>query len=284
MNNRILIVILLLGSVIMTLACISNTQEQPSDKEQLIVAVSILPQADFVERIGGNKTKVIVMIPPGASPATYEPTANQLIELSDAKIYAALGSGLPFEKVWLDKIRSVNEDMLVINTSQGVDMIPKDPHVWLSTRSVKIQVENIYQGLVRVDPGNKDLYFQNKEQFLEELTTLDIQINESLGGSNNRSFMVFHPSWEYFARDYNLTMIPVEIEGKEPSVGDMVNLIETAARNNITVIFVQPQFSTNSAQVIADEIGASVVPIDPLGKDYITNMRIVTDAFVRVLL
>ena len=166
----------------------------------------------------------------------------------------------------------------------GVDMIPKDPHVWLSPRSVKIQVENIYQGLVRVDPGNKDLYFQNKEQFLEELTTLDMQINESLEGSNNRSFMVFHPSWEYFARDYNLTMIPVEIEGKEPSVGDMVNLIETAARNNITVIFVQPQFSTNSAQVIADEIGASVVPIDPLGKDYITNMRIVTDAFVRVLL
>ncbi len=96
--------------------------------------------------------------------------------------------------------------------------------------------------------------------------------------------MVFHPSWEYFARDYNLTMIPVEIEGKEPSAGDMVNLIETAIQNNITVIFVQPQFSTNSAQVIADEIGASVVPIDPLGKDYITNMQIVTDAFNSTLL
>jgi len=284
MNNRILIVLLLLGAVIMTLACISNTQEQPSDEEQLIVAVSILPQADFVEQIGGNKTKAVVMIPPGASPVTYEPTANQLMELSDAKIYVALGSGLPFEMVWLDKIRSVNKNMLVINTSQGVDIIPKDPHVWLSPRSVKIQVENIYQGLVQVDPGNKDLYFQNKEQFLEELTTLDMQINESLGGSSNRSFMVFHPSWKYFARDYNLTMIPVEIEGKEPGVGDMVNLIETASRNNITVIFVQPQFSTKSAQVIADEIGASVVPIDPLGKDYITNMQIVTDAFISTLL
>ena len=283
MNNRVLIIILL-GAVITFSACINNTQEQPSGEEQLIVIVSILPQADFVEQIGGNKTKAIVMIPPGASPITYEPTANQLMELSDAKIYAALGSGLPFEKVWLDKIRSVNKDMLVINTSQGVDIIPKDPHVWLSPRSVKIQVENIYQGLVQVDPGNKDLYFQNKEQFLEELTTLDMQINESLGGSSNRSFMVFHPSWEYFARDYNLTMIPVEIEGKEPSAGDMVNLIETAIQNNITVIFVQPQFSTNSAQVIADEIGASVVPIDPLGKDYITNMQIVTDAFNSTLL
>lgn len=283
MNNKVLIMILL-SAVITFSACIDNTQEQPSGEEQLIVIVSILPQADFVEQIGGNKTKAIVMVPPGASPVTYEPTANQLMELSDSKIYAALGSGLPFEKVWLDKIRSVNKDMLIINTSHGVDIIPKDPHIWLSPRSVKIQVENIYQGLVQVDPGNKDLYFQNKEQFLEELTTLDMQINESLRGSKNRSFMVFHPSWEYFARDYNLTMIPVEIEGKEPSAGDMVNLIETASQNNITVIFVQPQFSTNSAQVIADEIGANVVPIDPLGKDYITNMQIVTDAFISTLM
>jgi zinc transport system substrate-binding protein len=282
-KSKVFTIIMLIIVIFICNACIDNTQEQQTGKEQLAVAVSILPQADFVEHIGGDRVKVIVMIPPGASPATYEPTTSQLRSLSNAKLYVKLGSGLPFEEVWMDKIRSANTDMLIIDTSQGVDIIPKDPHIWLSPRSVMIQVENIYEGLYQIDPKEKEYYSRNKEQYLEELSDLDSRINESFMFSQNRSFMVFHPSWGYFARDYNLTMITVEIEGKEPSPSDLERLIKTAKENNIKVVLVQPQFSTRSAQVIANEIGGSIIPIDPLEKDYITNLYNVTSTIAQVL-
>jgi len=283
MNNRILPVIILLIAVILGNGCIDRTPEQQTNQDMIVVIVSILPQADFVEHVGGDNVKVIVMIPPGASPATYEPTAGQLKAVSSAGMYAKVGSGLPFEEVWLDKISSTNPDMLVVDTSEGVDLITGDPHIWLSPRSVMVQVGNIYRGLAQVDPENEGHYYQNKEQYLHDLEELDHEINESLSGFDKRTFMVFHPSWSYFARDYNLTMMAVEIEGKEPSLGDMADLIRTAKENNIKIIFVQPQFSTRSAEVIATEIGGSVVPVDPLARDYITNLRQVADELTQSL-
>jgi zinc transport system substrate-binding protein len=282
-KSKVFTMMMLIIAIFICNACIDHTPEQQTDKEKIVVAVSILPQADFVEHIGGDRVKVIVMIPPGASPATYEPTASQLRSLSNAKLYVKLGSGLPFEEVWMDKIRSANTDMLIIDTSQGVDIIPKDPHIWLSPRSVMIQVENIYEGLCQIDPKRQQYYSRNKEQYLKELADLDSRINESFYFFQNRSFMVFHPCWGYFARDYNLTMITVEIEGKEPSPSDLERLIRTAKENNITVVLVQPQFSTRSAQVIANEIGGSIIPIDPLEKDYITNLYNVTSTIAQVL-
>jgi len=283
MNNRILPVIILLIAVILGNGCIDRTPEQQTSQDSIVVIVSILPQADFVEHVGGDNVKVIVMIPPGASPATYEPTAGQLKAVSSAGMYAKVGSGLPFEDVWLDKISSTNPDMLIVDTSEGVDLIAGDPHIWLSPRSAMVQIENTYRGLAQVDPEDEVYYYQNKEQYLHDLGELDHEINESLSGFDKRAFMVFHPSWAYFARDYNLTMMAVEIEGKEPSLGDMADLIKTAKENNIKIIFVQPQFSTRSAEVIATEIGGSVVPIDPLARDYITNLRQVTDELTQSL-
>ena len=163
--------------------------------------------------------------------------------------------------------------------SENVNLISGDPHIWLSPRSAVIQVENIYKGLIAVDSENQEYYYRNKEQYVNDLKVLDTDIIASLSDFDGRNFMVFHPSWEYFARDYNLTMTAVEIEGKEPSAGDMARLIETAKENNIKFIFVQPQFSTKSAEVIAKEIGGSVVAVDPLPQDYITNMRIVSNTF-----
>jgi zinc transport system substrate-binding protein len=134
-----------------------------------------------------------------------------------------------------------------------------------------------------MDPENSEYYYRNKEQYINDLEVLDTDITESLSGFDGRNFMVFHPSWGYFARDYDLTMIAVEIEGKEPSAGDMARLVETAKENNIKIIFVQPQFSTKSAEVIAKEIGGSVVAVDPLPQDYITNLRIVSNTFAQGL-
>ncbi|MGP8321292.1 MAG: metal ABC transporter solute-binding protein, Zn/Mn family [Methanosarcinaceae archaeon] len=280
MNKKILLVLVLIITVFLCNGCINPAEPQIND-DKLVILVSILPQADFVGHVGGDKVDVIVMIPPGANPATYEPTASQLRSASNAAMYLKVGSGLPFEEVWLDNICSANPDVLIVDTSEGVDLISGDPHIWLSPRSVVIQVENIYNGLVQVDTANREYYYQNKENYIHDLKILDNDINESLYGFDNRIFMVFHPSWGYFARDYNLTMIAVEIEGKEPSAGDMTHLIETAKENNITMIFVQPQFSTKSAKVIANEIGGSVVTVDPLPQEYITNLRIVPNTFAQ---
>ncbi len=282
MNNKVLPVFILLIAAFLVNGCIDQSEPQIDDGRTVII-VSILPQADFVEHVGGDKVEVIVMIPPGANPATYEPTASQLKAVSSAAMYVKVGSGLPFEEVWLDKICSANPDMMIIDTSEGINLIQGDPHIWLSPRSAMVQVENIYKGLVAMDPENSEYYYRNKEQYINDLEVLDTDITESLSGFDGRNFMVFHPSWGYFARDYDLTMIAVEIEGKEPSAGDMARLVETAKENNIKIIFVQPQFSTKSAEVIAKEIGGSVVAVDPLPQDYITNLRIVSNTFAQGL-
>lgn len=282
MNNKVLPVLILLIAAFFANGCIDQTESQIDD-EKIVIIASILPQADFVEHVGGDNVEVIVMIPPGANPATYEPTASQLKAASSAAMYVKVGSGLPFEEVWLDNIGSANPNMLIVDTSEGVDLIPGDPHIWLSPRSAMVQVENIYKGLVAVDPENSEYYYRNKEQYINDLEVLDTDITESLSGFDGRNFMVFHPSWGYFSRDYDLTMIAVEIEGKEPSAGDMMHLVETAKENNIKFIFVQPQFSTKSAEVIAKEIGGSVVAVDPLPQDYITNLRIVSNTFAQGL-
>ncbi len=282
MNNKVLPVFILLIAAFLVNGCIDQSEPQIDDGKTVII-VSILPQADFVEHVGGDKVDVIVMIPPGANPATYEPTASQLKAVSSAAMYVKVGSGLPFEEVWLDKICSANPDMMIIDTSEGINLIQGDPHIWLSPRSAMVQVENIYKGLVAMDPENSECYYRNKEQYINDLEVLDTDITESLSGFDGRNFMVFHPSWGYFSRDYDLTMIAVEIEGKEPSAGDMARLVETAKENNIKIIFVQPQFSTKSAEVIAKEIGGSVVAVDPLPQDYITNLRIVSNTFAQGL-
>ncbi|HII03094.1 TPA: zinc ABC transporter solute-binding protein [Methanosarcinaceae archaeon] len=285
--------------------------ETGGDEEPIVVAVSALPQAEFVEKIGGDRVKAVVLIPPGASPVTHEPTPRQLQEVSEARMYAIVGSGLPFEEVWLDKIEAVNSEMLIVDCSKGIELRELaahnhhdelegesagedaaeheaeheglDPHIWTSPANAKVMVENIYEGLVEIDPENEAYYAENRDSYLEELDALDARIRAKLEGHEERNFMVFHPSWGYFAAEYGLTMIPIEIEGKEPSVQDLANLISEAKEKNVKVIFVQAQFSTRSVEAIADEIGGEVVVVDPLAKDYISNMDEVSDIFARSL-
>lgn len=246
--------------------------EKRSDSKVIRVAVTILPLADFVKNVGGDKVRIMVMVPPGASPHTYEPTPNQLIELSKAKIYVKVGSGLNFELVWMDKLMKINKDMLICDSSQGIQLIGKNPHIWLSPLNAKMQVENIYKALVQVDPVNEKYYARNKKNYLKKLDELDREIRNTLAGIKNRKFMVFHPAWSYFAREYNLEQVSIEKEGKKPTLKTLAKLIEQARALGIKVIFASPQFSAKSAEVIAREIGGRVVFIDPLARDYIANM------------
>ena len=271
-----------------------------SGREALQVSVSILPQKYFVERIAGEMAKISVMVRPGANPATYEPRPAQMRALVNSKIYFAIG--VPFERVWLKKIVAVNPKMRVVHTDMTIrkremvsqdqhgerDLIRKrkpsggggrkgvamDPHIWLSPPLVKKQARVITDALIGIDPSHKEVYEKNSEDFEAELDRLDAEIRGIFGDRiGGNEFLVFHPSWGYFADTYGLRQVPVEVEGKEPSASDMARLIRYCKDRGVRVILVQPQFSSRSARAIAREIGAKVVFADPLHEDWMENLR-----------
>jgi zinc transport system substrate-binding protein len=268
--NKIIAIISILIAALAILAISLGPKAETTDK--IGVVVTILPQAEFVESVGGDKVTVTVMVPPGQDPHTYAPTFSQLAAVKQAKLYAELGSGIDFELSYMDSIVQANRNMLVVDCSQGVQLIDNDPHIWLSTRNAKIMVQNICDGLIQVDPQDRDYYIQNENEYLAKLDTLDAAINSTLAGITNRWFLVDHPAWAYFARDYNLTQLAIEIEGKTPSPKDLADVEQEAKEHNIKVVFASPEFDVKTAQAIADAIGGSVVSIDPLAPDYINNM------------
>ncbi len=292
-TRRIIIVSVLLFGILIAGLFIYSASLSKLDtinEKKISVVVSIPPEAEFVEKIGGDKVKVTVMVPPGANPHTYEPLPEQLKNVSGAKMYAQVGSGIEFENVWMDKISSMNKNMIIVNCSKGIEFIPNadndeahenqyDTHVWVSPRNAKIMVENIYQGLIKVDPANKDYYKTNKDKYLQELDYNDKKINESLRADKNRKIMVYHPAWGYFCRDYGLTQIAIEKNGKEPTPQGITSLIDQAKQENIKIIFISPQFSKNNAETIASEIGGHVITVDDLDKNYIKNLNNVANAF-----
>jgi len=246
-------------------------------------AATILPQAGFVEAVGGDMVDVTVMVPPGADPHTYELAPSQMTKLAHAELYFKVGSGVEFELVWLDKILAQNPDLQVVDCSAGIQLIEQseageapgmpDPHVWMSPVNAMVMVRTICDGLVQADPDNQALYEANRDAYLQQLEDLDRDIRTAVSGMANRVIMVYHDALGYFADEYGLTVLTIESEGKEPTAADLARLIDEAREYGIKVIFAMPEFSQTAPNVIADEIGGTVVPVDPLAEDYIANMR-----------
>lgn len=263
------------------------------------VVVSIVPQADFLTNVGDANVNITVMVPANADPHTYEPKPSQMKALSQAKMYAKVGSGLEFELAWMDKLAAANENMLIVDCAEGIklreieedhdgheDEHPHsgtDPHIWMSPPNAVTMVKNITDGLIQIDPENKEYYEDNRDSYVQKLTELDSDIREKLSKVKNRKFLVYHPSFGYFAAEYNLTMLTIEEEGKEPTAADLAHVIKEAQENNIKVVFASPQFNPQSARVIAEAIGGKVIIIDPLAADYIANMRSLLDEMVQVM-
>ena len=257
----------------------------------MVVAVTLLPQAAFVEAVAGQQVEVVVMVPPGASPHTYEVTPEQMVALSKARVYAKVGTPVEFELSWMDRLVDANREMLVVDCSRGIEFIEAeedehadeggeehthsgaDPHIWLSPRNAQVMVQNICDGLVQVDPANADSYRENCAAYVAELSALDAELAAAFEDLEQPRFIVFHPAFGYLARDYGLTQIAVEQGGSEPDAQYLIRLIEEAKAHGIRVVFAAPQFSTRSAEVVAQGIGGEVVLIDPLAEDYIPNMR-----------
>jgi zinc transport system substrate-binding protein len=274
----------------------------PADGK-LIVFVSIAPQKYFVQQIGKELVEVQMMVPPGADPHTYEPKPKQMVAISQAKLYFAIG--IEFEKARLKKISSVNPKMKVVHTDQAIQKIPMtapryhdemenrdknqhahgrlDPHIWLSPPLVMIQTRTILAALQNADPAHRSRYEANFITFMSSISALDDDLRATFSGKQGLQFMVFHPAWGYFAKTYGLRQVPAEIEGKNPKPAQLKKLIELAQKNDIKVIFVQPQFSDKSAKLIAREISGQVVSADPLAEDWAGNMRLVAEKFKAAL-
>jgi len=259
---------------------------------------------------------VRVTVQPGYDPHTYDPTPQQIGALATAALYVR--TGVPFENAWMDRIRSANREMQILDARTGLgfdDTIAHDhtdhaepetrqerhsqghnlphaenrleheadPHVWTSPLLAKHMISNIRNKLSELDPTHSVDYARNHSAFSEELDALDRDIRAQLDPLQNRKFMVFHPAWGYFASTYNLTQVPIERQGKEPGARALAALIEQARAERIRVVFVQPQFDKRLARRVAEEIGGGVIAVDPLAPNYVDNLRQVAQQFARAM-
>ncbi len=275
------------------LSACSNNQKKADTGNSIMV--SVLPQKYFVEKIAGDHFNINVMIPPGASPVTYEPTPKQMKELTKSFVYFRIGH-IEFEKSWMKKLININPDMEIIDLSKTADLIKPehnhdhsheghhhhgvDPHIWTSPKEVKKQAALIFEYIATEAPEYNKEFKSNYNSFIQEIASLDSYLTRVLEPYKNNKFLIFHPALSYIARDYGLEQISIEIDGKEPTPANIRNIIDIAKKEQIKIVFVQKQFSMHNAEVIASEINGKVVQIDPLDYNWTESIRTIANEIV----
>jgi len=289
--------------------------------EVVDVFVSIAPQQYFVQRIGGPRVTVDVMVPPGESPHTYSPSPRKVVALGGSDIYFTLG--LPFETRLIEKIRGVGPDLMIVSADRGIDRrrledhghghfeeehaadepgladetragdeahhedeAPKgepDPHIWLGPDNIARIARNTRDGLVRAAPAYRSEFDGRLAELLEDIESVDRRIHELMDPYEGRRVLVFHPAFGYFTDAYGLEQIAIEIEGKSPTPRQLEALIGRARRENVRIIFVQAQFDRTAAEKVAEAIDGAVVPLDPLSPDVLANLREIADRIAAAL-
>lgn len=275
--------VLIALSVFAMFAC--NPQPgSKSENEKPKVVVSIAPQKFIVDRIAGNLVDVMVMIPPGTSPHVYDPTPRQMVEVGKSDVYFFIGN-LGFEVAWYYSIKDAYPQLTLVNLNDDLDLIAGEetdhgdhthvgfnPHTWMSPKSALLMGKRIKQVLAEKYPALHNQLSQNLAAFEEEMKQIDKEVVSLLSDLPHRTFMIFHPSLTYFARDYDLTELSIEFEGKEPAPSQLRQSIDKAKSAGVKVIFVQKEFDTENAKIIASEIGARIVGIDPLSENWNGNL------------
>jgi zinc transport system substrate-binding protein len=266
-----------------------------------VVLVTIPPLIEVVRSIATEDIEVVVMVPEGQDPHSYSPKPSQLLKASKADIYFKVGSGIEFEELHLETILEQNKNMMVVDLSEGIDVIDfdehygqdehsengsvedghdhqgGDPHIWLSPGNMRIMAVNVLSGLIEADPDNEAIYNTNHQAYDLKLQNAISEIGDMLLPYKGEEFLVYHPSWGYFGDEFELAQIAIEEDGKRPGPQGIASLIDQAREHNITVVFVELQFDTSDADVIADAIDGEVVTVDPLSSDYIGNFKDVAE-------
>lgn len=269
----------------------------------LNVFVSIMPYAYFAKRICGDRISVEVLVPPGKNPSNYSPTPFQIKKLKKSKLF--FRAGVPFEHSLIPKIETSGNRLKIIDTRKGIKLreidaghhhikrgnhkdhmtaYGKDPHIWMDPLLAIKVAENIYHAIVNLYPEGKKEFENNFKVFTADMIALNKKISEKLAPFKGRSIFVFHPAFGYFTDAYGMKQIAVETEGKPPKGKNLSFIIKKAKKENIRVVFAQPQFDTNAAQKIAKAINGKVVFLNPLAKDYIRNLEAVTERIAEAMI
>lgn len=275
---------------ILTLFILSACGNTTQKSEKPILTVTLEPLRYFTEAIAGDNYEVVSMVPKGSSPESYDPTPQQLVNLSKSQAYFRIGY-IGFEQAWMKKLEANCPNMKVFDTSKGIDLIRDkghwhgdhfheggvEPHVWNSTQNALIIADNIYQALCELDSTHQEDYQKRLDVLKQTIRQTDANVRTLLENADS-TFLIYHPALSYFARDYGLKQVSIEEGGKEPSPAQLKALIETCRNENVHTIFVQQEFDQRNAQLIANELGVNIVSINPLSYDWVKEMIRIAEA------
>lgn len=240
----------------------------PDDTNRRRIMVSIEPLRYFATQIAGDRFEVTTMVPGRANPETYDPGAQQIASLTRCDLYIQVGK-IGFERAWMKRIEQAAPHTIVVDTSEGIEPCRTaaghyDPHTWMSTANAITIAHNIYRALATIDTKDSLYFKSNLENLVSRIRLLDTRIREQLTRDKSTTFLIYHPTLTYYARDYGLTQLPIEEEGREPSAAELSQTIAKARQMGAKCLLLQRQFDNRNTKTVARETGAKVVPIDPL--------------------
>ncbi|HOV09651.1 MAG TPA: zinc ABC transporter substrate-binding protein [Spirochaetota bacterium] len=287
-----------LFSIIFLLFIFSCGSKDDSQKNKLTVVVTILPQKYLVDRISGGRVNCFVLVCEGQNPHSYEPTAKQISEISQSKIWFL--SGVDMEIALKDKIASISRGLMIVDITEGVNFrrtdaheheeaenehhhnsTDADKHIWLGREPLKIMSRSILQTLVSLDSNSKDFYEENYKKLITDIDSVFEELKIKLAPLKGRKVFVYHPAFGYFCDDFDIKQVAIETGGKEPDAPSIAKLIKLAKDEGAIAFFVQKQFPSLAAKKIAQSIGAEVVMLDPLSYDLIDNLKLMGEALAK---
>jgi zinc transport system substrate-binding protein len=252
---------------------------------KLTVVTGLPPYADLISRIAGDRADVSFIVPPGADPHTYEPLPQDMRLTSDADLY--LAAGLPFEDAWLPRIQGSAPGLRVVSLIRGIRLLGEpghgeqgpeaepgnDPHTWMSPGLMAIEARNAEAALVSVDHGDSAGFASRLDTLLAEISALQAELHSELDSLRGSVFLVVHPSYGYFADEFGLRQVAIEVNGSEPSPSELAAFVDEARASGARFIIASPQFSTRSAETVASELGIPLILHDPLARDWMSSLR-----------
>lgn len=267
----------MLAVALLLTAALSSCGGAGKDGRARHLAVSIEPLRYFADRIAEGRWQSFAVVPAGYSPEEYAPTARQVARMSQSAALLRVGN-LGFERTWLSEESAAELEMREYDLSVGIEAIATDPHTWTSPRNAKQISRNICAALVDLDPQHKAEYEAATARLIDEIDSLDAALRHTLATLPSRTFVIAHPALSQFARDYDLRQLAIEQDGKEPSVRAMQLLVDEARRQGARVVFVQKEFPDQAAMMVAEEIGARVVAINPLSAEWSRELLHIAEA------
>lgn len=286
--------LLLLFVALLSIQSCGPRKATSKSNQKPVITVTIEPQRYFTEAIAGDKFEVISMVPKGMNPETYDLSPQQLVALSESRAYLRIGY-IGFEQNWMKRLISNAPHLQMFDTSEGINLLLGEtacghthhhqekgthshdkviePHIWNSASNALVIARNTYQALCRLDKSNEAYYADRYRTLCNKITETDSLVRKLLATpQSSRAFMIYHPALSYYANDYGLHQFSIEEDGKEPTPAHLKELIELCRTEGIRVLFIQPEFDKRHAEIIAEQAGIKVVPINPLSYQWHEEM------------